>query len=193
VDCGGLASPRCRSLGNKGSQVRAGVRSTEAMTVRRLRPQPNGSWPPVGASFAATLGIGDVANGIRVRSFWAGRVGVGAVESEGSVLEPVQNAGEPTVVPVGSGCQQRVGLLESALPGEPEGGEFFDEFRVLGPAVGDLACQWVAVSQPGGPRALGNWVNWGADRPVLTPHRVGALPLTRASLSAVGSGTPGIP
>ena len=39
---------------------------------------------------------------------------------------------------------------------------------------------------------LGNWVNRRSGRPDGTPHRVGALPLTRRPLSAVGSGTAGI-
>ena len=64
---------------------------------------------------------------------------IGAVDGEGAVLEAVEYAGEPAVVPIGGSGQGRVALLVGVLPGQPESGELFDDLRVLGPAGWDLA------------------------------------------------------
>jgi hypothetical protein len=54
------------------------------------------------------------------------------------VFESAKYAGQPSVMPVGWGREWCIGLLVGVLPGEPEGGEIFDEFGVFGPAGRNL-------------------------------------------------------
>lgn len=76
-----------------------------------------------------------------------------AVDGVGSVLESVQDAWEPAVVPVGGCGELGVGLLVGGLPGKPQGGELFDNLGVLGPARRDLLGEWVPVPDPADPVA----------------------------------------
>src|SRR3954452_22475017 len=93
---------------------------------------------------------------------WPVVVGVVAVQGERSVLQAVEDTGEPAVVPVDGTGEGGVVFGVGGVPGEPEGGKFFDELGVLGPAVGDASGERVAVPDPGAPAGE------------LRPQRVGS-------------------
>jgi hypothetical protein len=60
----------------------------------------------------------------------------------------VEYAGELAAVPVGGGGEWGVALFVRLLPGEPEGGELFNDLVVLGPAARDLAGEGIAGADP---------------------------------------------
>lgn len=60
-----------------------------------------------------------------------------AVRCKGSMFEPVEEAGEPAVVPVGGGGHRRIALLICELPRKPECCQFLDELGVLVPPARD--------------------------------------------------------
>src|SRR4051794_12579187 len=104
--------------------VTSPLRGARVPTAPAMRPRGP---PSAGSMVAYSFGVG-------VGAGWAGVVGGGAVEGVGAVVEAVQEAGEPAVVPVGGGGQGGVGVGVGGLPGEPQRGELFDDLGVLAPA-----------------------------------------------------------
>ncbi len=94
-------------------------------------------------------------HGSRVRlgvgAEWALMVALVAIQGKGPVLDTVEDAREPAVMPVNRGRERRVAFGVGGVPCQPKRGELFHDLRVVGPALGYALREWVSVSNPGDP------------------------------------------
>ena len=64
------------------------------------------------------------------------------------MLEAVEDAGQPAVVPLDRSGEKGVSIFVGMLPGQPQCREFFDDFGVLRPTGWNALRQRVALTNP---------------------------------------------